>query len=487
MPQSTDCRSLGHVLGGQFCTRCGAPLVPVAQTQEKSVGPKGRRNLLVIGVIILSVAVIGLLALLPGEDSTATEVVEVDRDLLGDAVGDCKFYVSGDIFVGLTRQEFENVLRRDGCSEQRVSEELANFSANQEGLREWHAEQAARGVQFESFTDEELAYCAETADPDMCEGKRNVVLTEAILTQEQVLTSFERAQLGVHLNRLAEMEQVITTQYADAELTLDEARFICALLPRWEMWLEGAEAYLTELGQSGLRGVAIEVLRTRIFVDDFRLDCSGSVSSPAVPPTVQPTNTPVPTTQPTSTPPPIATPSVPLSISSGRVHRDHWYEAAERCDTSEMAEWSDEIWQDTTLVYMGATIFVSNYSPMDSSLSPEDLRTYREFMNGTRTFAANEWSSLFDTQQRLSETIARATRVLSSGSLLVDDYFTPDFPSAWLATYHEVLPLLRDMSFAEGTLTHAIEIPQGWDDNPVLSSLGLFKNQFDCQTAGLQN
>ena len=45
-------------------------------------------------------------------------------------------------------------------------------------------------------------------------------------------------------------------------------------------------------------------------------------------------------------PPPGAVPTpdtdVPPIISSGEVHRSHWYGAADRCDTTKMAQWSEE-------------------------------------------------------------------------------------------------------------------------------------------------
>ena len=176
---------------------------------------------------------------------------------------------------------------------------------------------------------------------------------------------------------------------------------------------------------------------------------------------------------------------VPESISSGSVHRDHWYGASDRCDGTEFAHWSDQIWQETALVYLGATI-ASGAVLSDWNLSPEALGDYRAFLNGTHTFSASEWSSLFDSHKKFSDTLMSGTTLLSSGSVLINDYAAPDFPHLWLAKYHGVLPRLLDTT-QDGRFVGTILIPQGAIENPVSDSLSLFKNQFYCRTAELQN
>ena len=79
---------------------------------------------------------------------------------------------------------------------------------------------------------------------------------------------------------------------------------------------------------------------------------------------------------------------------------------------------------------------------------------------------------------------------------MIDDSVMSEFPHAWLATYHDVLPRLKDMSSTDGKFTGTIRVPQGGRDqqsrnaNPVLDSfqgsLSLLKNQFYCRTAELQ-
>ena len=176
---------------------------------------------------------------------------------------------------------------------------------------------------------------------------------------------------------------------------------------------------------------------------------------------------------------------IPESISSGSVHRDHWYGASDSCNDTEIAHWSDQIWQETALVYLGATIAIGAVLS-DWNLSPEALGDYRAFLNGTRTFSASEWSSLFDSHKKFSDTLMSGSRILRSGSVLINDYTGPDFPHLWLAKYHGVLPMLLDTTH-DGRFVGTIWIPQGAIENPVSGSLSLFKNQFYCRTAELQN
>ena len=188
----------------------------------------------------------------------------------------------------------------------------------------------------------------------------------------------------------------------------------------------------------------------------------------------------------TSTPSPHSADAVPSSISSGRVHRDHWYAASERCDLPESAQYSDAIWQDTAVKYMGAAIHLG-ITNTDWIVAPGDLQDYREFLGDHRTFSPGDWSSLFDAQKRFSDTLMSATGTLNSGALLIHDFPGIDFPHAWLSTYHDTLPLLLEMSSPDGRLMGTIFVPQGVDDNPVLESLKLLQNQFYCRTAELQN
>ena len=182
---------------------------------------------------------------------------------------------------------------------------------------------------------------------------------------------------------------------------------------------------------------------------------------------------------PTEAPSPSETRQTPISDPSA------WYGAGERCDTSEMVGWSDETWQDTAVRYLGATILLG-ISGTHWSLSPQELRDYRDFLNGTYRPSTGQWSSLLDTHREFGSTLMSGTTVARSGSTLLIDSFRPDFPRAWLATYHNLLPALVEMSLPDGRLRGAISIPQGVDDNPVRGSLDFFRNQFDCRTAELQ-
>ena len=162
-----------------------------------------------------------------------------------------------------------------------------------------------------------------------------------------------------------------------------------------------------------------------------------------------------------------------------------WDGASERCDAPGMAKWSDETWQHTAVRYLGATVLLG-VSDTQWSLSLGELRDYRDFLTGDYRPTIDEWSSLLDTHRDFGSTLMSGTTVVGSGSTLMVDSFRPDFPHGWLATYHGLLPILADMSFPDGRLRGAISIPQGADNNPVRVSLDLFRNQFDCRTAGLQ-
>ena len=173
-------------------------------------------------------------------------------------------------------------------------------------------------------------------------------------------------------------------------------------------------------------------------------------------------------TRPTPTPDPLA-----------------WDGASERCDTSAMAKWSDETWQDTAVRYLGTAILLG-ISGTHSSLSPRELGDYGDFLNGAYRPTIYEWSSLLDTHREFGSTLMSGTTVVGSGSTLMVDSFRSDFPRDWLATYHGLLPTLADISFPDGRLRGAIAIPQGAEGNPVRDSLGIFRNQFDCRTAELR-
>ena len=168
------------------------------------------------------------------------------------------------------------------------------------------------------------------------------------------------------------------------------------------------------------------------------------------------------------------------------VDRNRPQDAADGCLDHEMARWSDEVWQDTAMVYVGAAILIG-IADTEWSLSPGELRDYRNFLDGSGAVAAIEPTALSDTHKRFNETIARATWIRSSGAILVDDFLRADFPHAWLATYHDVLPRLKDMSGPDGRLMGTIRIPQGQGDDPVRRSLGLLQDRFRCRTNELRN
>ena len=74
------------------------------------------------------------------------------------------------------------------------------------------------------------------------------------------------------------------------------------------------------------------------------------------------------------------------SWSSGARNRPQ--DAADRCPENEMPRWSDEVWQDTAIVYVGAAILVG-IADTEWSLSPRELRDYRDFLDGSGAIAAS--------------------------------------------------------------------------------------------------
>ena len=111
-----------------------------------------------------------------------------------------------------------------------------------------------------------------------------------------------------------------------------------------------------------------------------------------------------------------------------------WNGASERCDAPAMAKWSDETWQDTAVLYLGAAILVG-ISGTDWSLSPRELGDYGDFLNGTHRPTTGEWSSLLNAHREFSSTLVSGTMVAGSGqskggwsTTLMVDSFRPDFP-----------------------------------------------------------
>ena len=289
----------------------------------------------------------------------------------------------------------------------------------------------------------------------------------------------------------------------------EEHARLCVMLPQWESHMRAAVHYVEDYRKveprtvednHGLVNLQVEAERGLVLLGSA--DCTGLAGSAIEPalstnrplsditadiprsadrslPTAAPP-APVTTTEPTNAPA-----EVPQSITLGDIHRGHWYEAADRCDEARIAEWSDEIWEDTALAYVGAAILVG-IAETDWSLSPMDLQSYREFLNGSREFAAGEWSGLFDMHKKFSDTLANATNIRSSGALMVTDYFRPDFPHFWLAQYHDVVPSLRDRTFSDGRFKGTITVLQGQTADPLRDSLSLFQNQFYCRTTELQ-
>ena len=321
---------------------------------------------------------------------------------------------------------------------------------------------------------------------------------------EEDLSDQRWATLSKHVENLSAIDQVMAKLNEDRVVDLNESVFICTVLPQWTEQVGEAGRYITSLSRSDLQALEVEVALKENLTAELHDSCADTAQMHSTPTVATPTGIPasVPTSDLaapaailTSLPVPTPTPDVPMSISSGEVHQDHWYKAADRCNIPDTSEWSDQIWEETTLAYIGAAMLVGIVDT-EWSLSPKDLEQYREFLNGTRTFNVEEWSNLFGTHETLEKTLASAMRFRSSGTIMIDDSVIPNFPHDWLARYHVALPRLQDMSSKDGKFTGTIRVPQGGRDqrsrnaNPVLDSLlgslTILKKQFYCQTTELQ-
>ena len=88
-----------------------------------------------------------------------------------------------------------------------------------------------------------------------------------------------------------------------------------------------------------------------------------------------------------------------------------------------------------------------------------ELQVYREFLNGSRTFAIDEWTGLLDTHERFRKTFLNATQLGNLGSaLVIHDLLMADFPHVWFAEYQEILPRIKARTTADGRFTGSISI-----------------------------
>ena len=349
----------------------------------------------------------------------------------------------------------------------------------------WDAEQAARDALWNrDWSIAELADCTGHVEATVCEAvlmDRQLETTRAI----RELPPDDRVKIDSITINLEKIDQAGERFVADGTVDAVEEDDLCTLVPQWLAQIQNAKQFIGSLGRSDLQGLEIDIYLGETLARGLSDICDeqeiglglnrdGSANSTSTP---EPTSTLV---TETSTAKPSSGTDVPSSISS-----DQWYEASARCDEMGNVQWTDEIWQDTAPAYLGSEIVIG-IANTKWSLAPDALLDYRDFLNGSRAFAVDDWSGLFATHKRFRDNIGSGTSVLASGSIIVNDLVVPSFPHAWLAEYHDAVPRLEEMSSASGELLGSIVIPQDGHDSPLKTQLGLFRNRFNCRTAELQ-
>ena len=354
----------------------------------------------------------------------------------------------------------------------------------------WNAEQAARDALWNrDWSIAELADCTGHLEATVCEA---VLMYRQLETIQAIreLPPDDRVKIDSITINLGKIDQAGERFVADGTVDAVEEDVLCTLVPQWLAQIQDAEKFIGSLGRSDLQGLEIDIYRRETLARGMSDICDEqeiglglnrdrSANSTSTP---EPTSTPV---TETSTAKPSSGTDVPSSISSGEVSSDQWYEASARCARDGSAQWTDEIWQDTALVYLGSEIVIG-IANTKWSLPPDALLDYRDFLNGSGAFAVDDWSGLFATHKWFRDNIGSGTRVLASGSIIVNDLVVPSFPHAWLAEYRDAVPRLEEMSSAGGELLGSIVIPQDGHDSPLKTQLGLFRNRFNCRTAEMQ-
>ena len=314
-----------------------------------------------------------------------------------------------------------------------------------------------------------------------------------------------------HWDDVDAFNQTMTRVAEDQVLDDAEAMLICSLLPQWESQLRAAANYVEQyqaiepgtvernLGLGNLQAQAeggLVLLASAECISppasavgrDHPSDTTSTDVIADIPSSTEHSSTSNATPEPVIYTTPTATAvDVAPNMNFGDVQGEHWDAAADRCDFSRMEEWTDEVWNDTAWAYMGAATLVG-IADTDWSIAPMELQVYREFLNGSRTFAIDEWTGLLDTHERFRKTFLNATQLGNLGSaLVIHDLLMADFPHVWFAEYQEILPRIKARTTADGRFTGSISIRQGQEDNPLHEAMRIFSNQFYCRTTGLQN
>ena len=104
---------------------------------------------------------------------------------------------------------------------------------------------------------------------------------------------------------------------------------------------------------------------------------------------LRPTTTP----EPTSTPEP---PPIPDAIKKGDINQAHWFEAPDRCNFTILGGWTKDTYDDIVTDRLAISAVQETLEIEDEHLpTPEEVELLGDFLNGTREYGVDDWSTLF--------------------------------------------------------------------------------------------
>ena len=373
--------------------------------------------------------------------------------------------LSGAVFTAMTAAEFEAYLRQEmGLSDEQIAEHMKTFPQEQATAIAWQS-RFATPVPRE-WTVEDLADCdpKDRNDPDLmsdCEVALSLAQLDSMALYEA------DAEFRRYVDGLGSIDSAINGLMDDRALTSDEGAYLCEVNEQWEQVVKDAADYVGHLERDDTVGIEVEILRTRRFLAGIEESCGSGTQEML-------------TQQQAS-----AGSDVPAGVLSGEVDESRWYAAADGCDTEAVDSWSLETWEKVALVYVGAAILIQTANT-EWSVPPTDLRDYRDFLDGRGSFSPGDWDRLNTADERVYDTIDSATRTLSRGAILLDEFSNPNFPHGWLGPYRDLIPQLQDDVSPDGTLWGTLAVPQGEQADSVRDGLRVLRSMFLCRTAEMQ-
>ena len=104
---------------------------------------------------------------------------------------------------------------------------------------------------------------------------------------------------------------------------------------------------------------------------------------------LRPTTTPKPTSSPEPAP-------VPDAIKKGEISQAHWFEAPDRCNLTIMGGWTTDTYDDIVTDRLAISVVQEAFEIEDEHLpTPQEVELLGDFLNGTREYEVDDWSTLF--------------------------------------------------------------------------------------------